>query len=174
MDITKEWRLMYINYGLKEAQSRFLKNLEQKQNSLDIVASLSELVIWINISDEWHFRNNKKGYKKRKLDSIGGKYIEGLRYASNSIKHEMSFIKLIRPIGHKSFIEGHYQVEDYSTDSIWVNLDKLIPNRADYIEGRKNYQTYIEGKTVVETINQACSFLYGEYTKLKNSQLESI
>lgn len=168
------WRLKYIIYGLREAHKRFHKNLKTQHNSLTITASLSELLFWINTADEWHFRNNNKqgSYKKRKQLTVGGQYIEGLRFAYNSLKHEMTFIKLIRPIGQKEFIKGYdLYMEDYSTDSIWLNVDNLIEENLKYQKERENYQKYVEGKKVVKTVDEACKFQENLYFEIKEKRL---
>lgn len=171
MNGIEEYRLMYINHGLKESHKRFHECLKTKdtQNSISITASLSELLMWICISDEWHRLNNNDGgsYDNLKSDTPGGRYVKGLRYAFNSIKHVMSFIKLIGTTEHKEiFIKGYY-VEDYTSEIIWLKADPLIEHDQKFENQRKNYIEYVQGKAVVKTIDEAYRFLMAEYTKVK-------
>lgn len=162
----EEYRLMYINHGLRESHKRFHEylNTKEKQNSSSITAALSELLMWISISDEWHSKNDKEGvYNKFKSESLGGRYLKGLRYAFNSIKHVMSFIKLIGTSGKKKWMIKTYYVEDYTTEVIWLNADPLIEYDKKYENQRKNYIKYIEGKSVVETVDKAYEFLNSAY-----------
>ena len=63
-DAVKELRPRYINYGLRESYRRFHKYIKdaETQNSSAIVSSLSELLMWIDILDEWYFKT-EAGYK---------------------------------------------------------------------------------------------------------------
>ena len=168
----EEYRLTYINYGLRESHRRFHRCLNTKdtQNSVSITASLSELLMWISISDEWHFTNNNEDgrYNKAKTESLGGQYVRGLRYAFNSIKHVMSFIKLIGTTGKRdAFTEGYY-FEDYTTEVIWLNIDPLIEYDEKYKKQRMNYKNYVEGKAVIETVDKAYEFLTSIFAKVKS------
>lgn len=167
----EKFRLLYINHGLKEAHNRFHESLKMsdKQNSVSYAASLSELLMWICISDEWHFKNNNKDkyYDKIKSEKTGGNYVKGLRYAFNSIKHVMTFTALTRTTGRKEIFISGYQTEDYTTESKWANIDNLIEYDEQYKNQRDNYKKYIEDKPVIETVNAACDFLYNEYIKLR-------
>ena len=171
MNGAEEMRLMYVNHGLRESHKRFLEYLKtsDKQNSISMVAALSELLMWICISDEWHKKNNNKDnyYESIKSEKLGGKYVKGIRYAFNLTKHDMRFIKLIGTVGTKElFIKGFF-TEDYTTDMIWLNVDPMIEYDEKYKTQRKNYQSYIEGKSVVETVNEACRFLVDEYADIR-------
>ena len=166
----KEMRLRYISYGLRESHKRFHEYLKttDKQYSSPIVSSLTELLMWISVSNEWHYRNNnaENKYEDLKIKDPGGQCVEGLRYAFNSLKHEMTFIKLISTKGENYLYADRY-LEDYSTDSIWLKADGLIEYNRRYENDRENYKKYIEGKTVVETVDKACKFLIDEYNKVK-------
>lgn len=172
---TKEWRLLYIDHGLKEARKRFNRYVKESknQNSLSIDSSLNELLLWINLADEWHFLNNNENdyYRKLKSTRVEGQYVNGLRFAFNSIKHEMTFIKLFKPIGTKEFsMDPSLLVEDYSTDLIWLEADKLIDFNPKYRTEREYYKTFIEGKNVVETVNAACRLLHELYFELQSEK----
>lgn len=167
----EKFRLLYINHGLKEAHNRFHESLNDsdKQNSVSYAAALSELLMWICISDEWHFKNNNedKYYDDIKSEKIGGNYVKGLRYAFNSIKHVMTFTTFTRTTGTKEIFINGYQTEDYATESKWADVDNLIEYDERYKNQRENYKKYVEGKPVIETVNAACDFLYTEYIKTK-------
>ena len=169
MNSIEEHRLMYINNGLKESHKRFHEYRKTKatQNSTSTSAALTELLMWICISDEWHrLNNNKNGsYTKRKSNNVGGKYVKGLRYAFNSMKHVMSFMKLIGTADQKSWIiEGYFQ-EDYTSEVVWLNVENLIKRENDKYENqRQNYIKYVEGKSVIETVDKAYMFLRDEYS----------
>ena len=164
------YRLMDINYGLRESHKRFHEylNTKDKQDGMSITVVLSELLMWISLSDEWHSKNDKDGlYRVSKSKNLGGRYVKGLRYAFNSIKHDMSFIKLIAATGKKKwFIKGYY-IDDYTTDIIWRNADPLIEYDKKYENQRQNYIRYIEGKSVIETVDTACEFLNKVYANVE-------
>lgn len=163
---------MYINIGLIESHKRFHKyrNTKDTQNSTATSAALTELLMWICISDEWHRLNNNQGrsYENRKDDNIGGRYVKGLRYAFNSMKHVMSYMKLIGTTDQKSwFIEGYFQ-EDYSSEVIWLDIENLIKRENDkYVNQRENYINYVEGKPVTETVDKAYMFLRDECSRVE-------
>lgn len=164
----EKMRLLYINHGLLEAHNRFIKSLKYSDTQVDVVyaTSLSELLMWICMSDEWHLiNNNKDGYYEDIRDKkLGGKYVKGLKYAFNSMKHVMTFITLTRTKGTKPLLS--YQTENYSTESKWANIDNLVEYVERYKNQRRNYKRYIEGKPVIETVNTACAFLYTEYKNI--------
>lgn len=177
MTSAEEFRLMYINHGLRESHRRFHEYLttSDKQNSISMVTALSELLMWICISDEWHKKNNNKDnyYETIKSRKFGGQYVKGIRYAFNLTKHDMSFIKLIGTVGKKEvFIKGYF-TEDYTTELIWLKVDPMVESDVKFENQRKNYQRYIEGESVVKTVNEACSFLVNEYTSVKFTSYEN-
>lgn len=176
MEVEKTWRLKYIIHGLRESRKRFHKTLEAQEGSMSSYVSLNELLLWINISDEWHYKNtDKPAYKERKKSCVEGRYVDGLRFPFNSEKHEMSYIKLFRPIGAKELIKGLSPIEDYSTDLIWLEVDKLIPDKAkktnkNELQFKQYYIDFVQGKTIVETVDGACRFLEGLYAEIKESE----
>jgi len=171
MDVIKFWRLKYINYGLQKSVKRFQKVMASKEkNSLSINSGLSEVLFWLNTADEWHYknRNHQGSYKRKRKKETGGQYLLGLKHAYNSLKHEMTFIKLIRPTEGKPLFEGsELHIEDYSSNIIWLNAEGLIDKRAEDEKNIKHYKNYIQGKNVVQTIEEATSFLNKLYTEVR-------
>lgn len=151
--------------------------LSSKKNSLSISAALSEVLFWLNAADEWHYKNknHRNLYKNRRKDEKGGQYLLGLKHAYNSLKHEMTFIKLIRPTNGKELFEGsELYVEDYSCEIIWLNAEGLIDKRAKDRVNIQNYQDYIQGKNVVETIEVANLFLNKLFGEIKNEYHQTL
>ncbi|SDM23128.1 hypothetical protein [Bacillus sp. OK048] len=178
MDTVKQLRLTYIHHGLRESNKRLKEALNASDpNSLPITTSLSEVIFWLNVADEWHFRNrNTKGsYTKLRKKEIGGQCLLGLRHAFNSLKHEMSFIKLIRSVENKPLFEGSgYVVEDYSKEIIWLKAKGLIDKRKNEDKlNLKNYRRYLEGKNVPKTIEEATRFLYERFTETKTEHFQN-
>ncbi|KGR73637.1 hypothetical protein [Ureibacillus manganicus] len=179
MDDIKRWRLNYINYGLRKSVKRFNEvMISNERNSLSITVASSEVLFWLNTADEWHCknRNHQSSYKNKRKKETGGQYLLGLKHAYNSLKHEMTFMKLIRPTEGKPFLEGSVlYVEDYSSNIIWLNAEGLIDKRKEDKWNIKNYKRYIQGKSVVQTIEGATIFLdklYGEVQYEYHQKLE--
>lgn len=105
------------------------------------------------------------------MDNEDGRYIEGLRYAFNSTKHEMTFTKLIGSTDKYTFISKEYHLENYSTGSAWLKVEGLIKFDKNYATERRYYQKYIEGQKVVETVDKAYKFLTAKYDE-QQSKLE--
>lgn len=172
MNTIEDIRLMHINNGLRDSYRRFNKCLKDEATVSTMVVSnaLSELLMWICISDEWHMQNNKDGqYRKSRHTTPGGRYVKGLRYAFNSIKHVMSFMSLIGTTGSKIFLREEYHIADFTTDVIWLDADPLIEYDDEFKHQRENYIKYVEREKVVDTINTACRFLNDEYDKVNRS-----
>lgn len=78
MNTIEDIRLMHINNGLIGSYRRFNKCLKDEDTVSTMVVSnaLSELLMWICISDEWHLQNNKDGkYRKSRHTTPGGRYV---------------------------------------------------------------------------------------------------
>jgi hypothetical protein len=178
MDTVKQLRLTYINLGLRESNKRLKEALNAfDPNSLPITTSLSEVLFWLNVADEWHLRNrNTNGsYTKLREKEIGGQCLLGLRHAFNSLKHEMSFIKLIRSAEGKPLFDGSgFFVEDFSKEIIWLKAKGLIDKRKKKDKSNlRNYRKYLEGKNVPNTIEEATRFLYERFTETKTEHYQN-
>ncbi|MFF2449382.1 hypothetical protein ACFVSW_20270 [Neobacillus sp. NPDC058068] len=172
MDTVKQLRLTYIHHGLKESNNRLKEALNASEpNSLPITTSLSEVVFWLSVADEWHFknRNTNDSYTKLREKEIGGQCLLGLRHAFNSLKHEMSFIKLIRPAEARPLFEGSsFFIEDYSKEIIWLKARGLIDKRKKKDKTNlRNYRKYLEGKNVRKTIEEATRFMHERFMETK-------
>ena len=77
----------------------------------------------------------------------------------------MTFTKLISSTDKYIFISEEYHLENYSTDSMWLEVEGLIKFDKNYATERRYYQKYIEGQKVVETIDKAYKFLTAKYDK---------
>lgn len=156
MKVNKESikRLKNNHYALQKAYQRLVEALELNHDG-EIYAATGEMLLWMMTTNEWHIKHQKERYKKIRNKSKTGQILFGLQHAYNSMKHNMNFIKIHEKEGGFEFpIE--FPIESPPITVHWTSVDKLSEGYEDQVE---NYTRYVEGKEVLETFEQALSFL---------------
>ncbi|MGG3943360.1 hypothetical protein ABEV54_18195 [Peribacillus psychrosaccharolyticus] len=150
------------NYmALLMAKKRLDKSLEDRIKDDEIYASIGEVLLWLCTTDLW-LEGNKKDYKTNRSKEKGS-LISGLKHAYNCMKHNMTFFQIHESKGGLEF-PLEFPLEILEIELIWTNSGWIQDAR--YANQIKNYEEYLEGKNIKETIEDAMYFLSSEFNSV--------
>ncbi|WP_433771749.1 hypothetical protein [Bacillus wiedmannii] len=162
-------RLQRTEYALKISHERLTRAFRGTNDENKMYATLGETLLWIITTNDWHIEFNKKIYLMRQRNDIRGRVIFGLRHAYNMVKHNMNFIELHKTEAVPQFT---FPVEPPVTfcliKGLWKDISN-IPCEVKYGNQKQKYIKYIQGKEILETVNQAIDFLLEENEKYKQT-----
>lgn len=150
-------RLENNHYAIERAYSQLEKAVNSESNK-EIFAATGEMLLWLIATEDWHCRHNK--HHKR------NDFMQGMRHPYNSLKHNMTFINIHRKEGDFTFNSFEFPLVIPPSTITWASTDELNEYQSKWVF--KNYKKYIEGKEVLETINEAISILNERKDMLKN------
>lgn len=161
-------RLRRTEYALKFAHERLIRAFSVPNNENNMYATLGETLLWVIAINDWHMEFNKRDYSYSQKQDTRGDLIFGLRHAYNMVKHNMNFIELHKTEAVPEFAFPVFEppVTFCLIKVLWKDI-RNIPCERRYENQKQNYIEYLQGKEVLETINQAIDFLLEENEKYK-------
>lgn len=156
-------RLENNHYALEKAIKRLNASID-KNDEQEIYAATGETLLWVLTTEEWHKKHNE-GYKQRKKQNQNGLILFGLLHAYNSVKHNMNFIQIHKKEGGFQFpMEFPLDISPITVN--WTKAGNILDE--GWPVQKENYEKYIQGKEVLETIQLAMEFLKSESEKYIN------
>lgn len=153
---------------------RNLKIAENKRTQLwnrdyilkpdEVYRIVMELITWLDNCNEWFYYNYDKYEELRDTNEEICNLIRGIRQAFNSFKHNMDIIT----------VEGRKHIEFYDDilnrsfvieQIVWAPYQVIKTKKEDY-KLKKGYIEYLEGKSVLQTIDKVLDFLFDCYNKM--------
>lgn len=156
-------RLELNMYGLEKSIKR-LEIAIKESNELDVYSSVSEVMMWVCNIDDLYSNNgdNNEYIASRNVDSRGS-LINGVRYAFNSFKHNMDFVKIYKKSGGITFPISFPLVFE-SVKFNWTEADEKFKG---YKSQKLKYKKLIEGKEILAVFN----IIYDFYKDLKENEM---
>lgn len=159
-------RLQYNEKAMKIYQSD-LKKAIVKKDDFEIYLNLGNLLHWIIMTEEWHkvYNNRKDKYENNKKQKNMEGMMKAIRFANNSMKHNMMFRNLhITPnpvrYGSPQAICGTFYCR--SEEVLWNNVANFKPRNNREQEQYECYNEYLRIKNVVNTLDLVVEFLIEE------------
>lgn len=152
-------RLKKTEQALVQAYER-LKVFIDNRDEDRIYAALGETLLWINVTHDWHKKNNEK-YVHRLNINQKKNFISGIRFAYNLVKHNLDFIVLHEEDGGFSF-PMEFPIEIPELKIVWTQASDIPVNDSEFKNQRNHYISYLQGKKVVDTVNEVFDYLMNE------------
>lgn len=153
-------RLEYNCASYKSAFNR-LKRAIDKEDNIEVYASIGELLLWILTTEEWHREHNKHKYERDR--KYYGNTIKGLRHAYNMVKHNMEFFEIHRKkiysSGFNAFTFNSVGFNEYRVVYRWIIIENIHAPDKRYANQYENYIKYIQDKEILSTFKNAINFL---------------
>lgn len=147
-------RLELNIYALEKSIKRLEKAI-QEGNELDVYSSVSEAMMWVcNVDDFYSNNGDNKEYIAFRNAESRGILINGVRYAFNSFKHNMDFVKIYKKSGGITFPISFPLVFE-SVKFNWTEADQKFTG---YKSQKMKYKELIEGKEILKVINNIFYF----------------
>lgn len=166
----KIYRRLELNvYAVNCAFDRLERALDPLNNN-EIYASVGELLLWITNIDDWHEEHQGKEYKERKRSNCVNNLLYGIRFAYNSLKHNMDVLQLPKVSGGFTLpFTLPFTIEQINV--LWICNEEIdvTPHENKYRWVRKqrvNYKNHLENKKVLDTLRKAYEFLESESKKI--------
>lgn len=161
-------RLKLNIYAVNRAFVRLEEGLDPL-NKNEIYASVGELLLWITNIDDWHKIHQGEKYKNRKeIDGIDN-LLFGIRFAYNSLKHNMEILQLPEVSGGFTLsFTLPFEIKEVKVSWICNEKIEVTPHekKSSWVrEQRKNYKQHLENKKVLDTLWSAYEFLNNENRK---------
>ena len=163
LNYEQKMRLKYNQNASRTAYIRLSKAIETYDNN-GIYSSIGELLLWVMTTHKWHKTHGLIDYDSRRMSNENGLIISGLSHAYNSMKHNMEIFNIHNKKQGFSFSSFSFSNLDFRPYTVhWIEAGKLLNGK--YENQKQNYITYIEGKEVLKTFNEALIFLNKENEK---------
>ena len=173
MEIEEIKYLGRLEHALEKAYKRLndqVRNLNpyevENNNYDDIFASVVEVIMWINIINQWHWdRRFQSNYEQFRNSDPYGKLIEPLRYCFNEIKHNTRLIEIQKvEILSSMFGRARFSLTPFGATKIIVvwSGEGLRPDeqlKPQDKELKKKYLSLLKGTDVLQTLNNVILFL---------------
>ncbi|NJP37928.1 hypothetical protein [Alkalicoccus luteus] len=148
-------RLSTNHLAIKISYKRLEEAVENRDEEA-VFISLSELLLWIITTEEWHKKYNRSVYFKERKEKGCISLMKGIRHAYNAAKHDMELLKFTTTQGGFSF-PMEFPMEFGRVKVIWEKSD--VYNKFSYEEQLKGYQKCLEGKEIMATLTEIIEFL---------------
>ncbi|MEE3805727.1 hypothetical protein V2H29_02045 [Lysinibacillus fusiformis] len=155
--------------------SRFmeLRKVEVKEHdNYRFFQLLCETIMWIDITNEWFFKNDKEDYTQRRLKettSINGKDISyenlllGIRFLFNTIKHNMKITNISKPSINNGFLSIRFVPSDE------IDMEDKYKYEFPFKKPYEAYKAYVENEKVMDILRPIVDFLrdyFHEYEEI--------
>lgn len=140
---------------------RDLKDSIKNKSNFDIYINLSNILHWIIMTEELLKEYNKENYIKKRNENNKDTLMEGLRFANNSMKHDMVFSSMHTKspaiaCGSQEAICGTFSVG--SGHIVWSEIKlRKGTNKKQY----KCYNEKLKYRNIMESLDKAVDFLIG-------------
>ncbi|HGH7180734.1 hypothetical protein [Bacillus luti] len=152
-------RLKKTEQALVQAYER-LKICIDNRDEDGIYAALGEVLLWINVTHDWHKKNNGK-YVHRLNINQKKNLILGIRFAYNLVKHNLDFIVLHQEDGGFSF-PMEFSIEIPELKIVWTQASDIPVNNSEFKGQRNHYISHLQGEKVLDTVNEVFDYLMSE------------
>lgn len=146
-------RLENNHYALGKAYQRLKKAIDLNHDE-EIYSATGEMLLWVMTTNEWHLKHNKE-YRHNRNNSDSGRILFGLLHAYNSMKHNMIFVKIHEKEGGFT-LPISFPLSAPPITVHWISAEKVNEGYENQVD---NYKKYVEGREILETFEQALSFL---------------
>lgn len=147
-----------------------LKDVLYSNDNDEVFMALKSLLDLIFSADEMHFNQD---YHVRKDSDINGKYLNGLRYAANALKHEKICFE-VHQINTVPMFEFPLEIPEEGIEmgiiqAEWIAVETL-PNRKrekdkNLINQKRIYEEHLVGNELFHAIDSGIKFLNKEKEK---------
>lgn len=161
--------------NVRNAQIRLrdLWDAQKERKNHHFYQALCETVMWIDISNEWFFKNDEDFKDARMNDSVVIEeesvtykdLICGIKFIFNTIKHNMDITNIsktdFKELGNNLYLEKIIFLPVNE-----IEVDEKYKNKEPY----KAYVKYLQNKTVLEVLTPAVHFLNHYFNVNKNKE----
>lgn len=144
-----------------------LKRSIKKEDDFEIYLNIGNLLHWIIMTEEWHKEHNNKRdkYEKVKRKNNMVNLMRAVRFANNSMKHNMIFqILHLKPTavacGSSGAICGTFS--SGTSQVIWNKIKGFNSKKPWEIQQYESYIKCLELKSIKSTLRPVVSFLKTE------------
>lgn len=160
MRLIQNYNALNKSYKNLSEAMKDTKDLSEGQNNIEkfqeIYIGINELLLWIVTTNDWFERNGDSSYKRRRKKSKKGRQILGIRYAFNRFKHNMDSINL-----HSTGFSAE------SIENKEIKWMPVIEDNENFKNQFENYETYIQGRSVIKSFTDVVDFLRNEFQRTK-------
>lgn len=161
------------NVSNAQIRLRNLWDAQRNRKNYDFYQALCETVMWIDISGEWFFQNEKDAFSTARLNEstdIEGETISykdlicGIRFIFNILKHNMD-VTNISKANFKELSEKLYLEQIIFLPIDEINVEEKYKNQEPY----KAYVKFLQNKTVLGVLTPATHFLNRFFNENNNN-----
>lgn len=154
--------------ALKLCEENLILSLDREDN-FEIYLNLANLLHWIIMTEEWHKKHNPN-YNLSKIEKNVSELMNAIRFANNSMKHNMIFKKLHQNptavrCGSSRAVCGTFYTA--AGEVIWLDISKDFKNKPKWQKEQYiDYSNHLKFKPIRSSLKPALVFIEKESNKL--------